>query len=230
MDSLDFESRRAINQVWCHPNILSKSDGSILARRASPIVAGGEAKRNPRNKMPSRPRPGRGGRDFTTNSARRIPRRHGAVVFHGATAQKIEVLLLEGLLPMMFLLPRDIIAHIPALRRADCECSIAILPGCRMLANFLVRPSRGCSLYVPNDVRQAMCGSQADEQMNVIVRSANGLGDSIDLISLPPLPGRAYAARNRGFRCAPPPANFWQALQASEHAPTYPLKTARSPN
>jgi len=40
--------------------------------------------------------------------------------------------------------------------------------------------------------------------------------------------GVPAGAHNRGFRFASPPANFWQALRASEQAPNYPLKIAKS--
>ena len=88
------------------------------------------------------------------------------IVFDTGLAQQGHELLLEGPLPMMGLLVGDVIGYHLALRVADTEGSVALLPR-ESLAHF-AKHTRGIALEVTDGMRQRHGGRQRDEQMKMI--------------------------------------------------------------
>jgi hypothetical protein len=103
------------------------------------------------------------------------------VVFHAAPFQEFEVFLLKRPLSMMLLLPRDVFAHLLALRCTDGERAVALLPRKRTVANFFMPPTRRNRFHVAHHVREADRRAQTDEQMHMVGDATDGFRHAFDI-------------------------------------------------
>ena len=127
--------------LW--PDLMQPRDAKyfapVVVRSATPLSPARDCPKLAGRRKPPEPAPAP--RPRPEGAAEFLPQ-ISFVVFHPATAQKLQVFLLEGLLSMMVLLARDVIAHSLALRRANCKCPIPVLPCGRTLADFLMDSAR----------------------------------------------------------------------------------------
>ena len=83
---------------------------------------------------------------------------------------------------MMFLLAGDVIGDGATIGGTYGEYAVSVLPGSGGLAYLVMHPAGRDGFHVANDVGEAMCGFEAQEQVDVIAGAAYGLGDSIDVL------------------------------------------------
>src|SRR5262249_46566900 len=78
---------------------------------------------------------------------------------------------------MMRLLVFDVFTHRFTMTGANSENCITLLP-CEIAIEFLCSPNRGILFQIANKIRETMCCLQTHEKMNMILYTANSLGDS----------------------------------------------------
>ena len=87
--------------------------------------------------------------------------------------EKLQVLLLERLYPMMFLLMLDIGSDRRDVRLADAERRVPRLPGEKPRLMFLVHPFRGIRLHDAERIGDGQSRWNLDERVDVVSSAAN---------------------------------------------------------
>ncbi len=90
---------------------------------------------------------------------------------------------MKALSPMMSLLIQDIAFDAFYLRWTNCEAQVPRLPFKFLLTNHLVNPGGRVGLDIAQDVVQPMRCTQPDEQVNMILDSANCQRNAIDSVN-----------------------------------------------
>ncbi len=95
------------------------------------------------------------------------------VELNAARNQQITILLLKGLLSVVFPLTSDVLPGRFNLRRANRECTVAVLPPEERITDYLVHPFRGVRFEISQNIRKPVTGSETRKKMNMIGNSAD---------------------------------------------------------
>lgn len=81
---------------------------------------------------------------------------------------------------MMLFLTKNVSAHLLQMRSADRESAVTLLPCKTVQGQFLVNPARRLALEFAHHIGQAMGRAQSGKNVNMISRSTNRMGRTVE--------------------------------------------------